>query len=80
MDLQVRKIAFIQEFLRVNNESVIARLEKLLTAEKKKLYKKEISPYTVEELEEMITRSEQDLKRKKYKSSSLLKREVGSWT
>ena len=80
MDLQVRKIAFIQEFLRVNNEKVIDRLEKLLSSEKKKLYKKDLSPYTIEELEEMISRSEQDLKSKKYKSSSLLKREASSWT
>ncbi len=49
MDLQLRKIAFVQEFLRVNNEKVVDRLEKLLTSEKKKLYKKDLSPFTLAE-------------------------------
>jgi hypothetical protein len=79
MDLQLRKIAFVQEFLRVNNEKVVDRLEKLLTSEKKRLYKKDLSPFTQEEFEKMITKSEQDLKNKKYKSSTLLKREINSW-
>ncbi len=80
MDLQVRKIAFIQDFLRVNNENVIDRLEKLLSSEKKKLYKKDLSPYTMKEFEQMVSESEQHLKEKKFKSSSVLKREVSSWT
>lgn len=79
MDLEIRKIAFIQDFLRVNNEKVIDRLEKLLSSEKKKLYKKDLSPYTIEDVEQMVMESEQHLKAKKFKSSSLLEREVSSW-
>ena len=34
MDLQTRKITFVQEFLKIQSEEVIIRLEKLLEKEK----------------------------------------------
>lgn len=79
MDLQLRKIHFIQEFLRLNNEKVIARLEKALDAEKHKLYEKNLSPYTIEELEAMIDESERDLKEKRYVSAKQLKKDIDQW-
>jgi hypothetical protein len=33
MDLQTRKLNFIQEFLRLNNEKLISKLENLLKSE-----------------------------------------------
>lgn len=50
MDLQTRKINFIQEILRVKNASIIEKLEKLLHKEKKKVNEKEFSAMTIEEL------------------------------
>jgi hypothetical protein len=79
MDLQLRKIHFIQEFLRLNNEKVIARLEKALDTEKHKLYEKNLSPYTIEELEEMISESESELENKKYISTKQLKKDIQQW-
>ena len=35
MDLQTRKIEFVQEFLKIQSEEAIERLEKLLKKEKK---------------------------------------------
>ena len=37
MDLQERKIYFVQEFLRLNNETVIAKFEHILQTEKKEV-------------------------------------------
>jgi len=34
MDIQTRKIAFVQEFLKLQNEDLISRFEKLLRTEK----------------------------------------------
>ena len=37
MDLQSRTLIFIQEFLKVNNEELISKLESILKKEKQKL-------------------------------------------
>lgn len=77
MDLESRKLHFVQEFLKLNNEKAIARLEKALDAEKHKLYEENLSSYTVQELEAMIKESEQDLKEKRYVSTKQLKEIFG---
>lgn len=35
MDLQTRKLNFVQEFLAINNEEIIGKLERVLNKEKK---------------------------------------------
>ncbi len=70
MDLQTRKIAFIQSFLKLESEEVISQLENLL---KKKIQKTEIiHPMSVEELNKRIDQSEDDFKNNKFKASSEL--------
>lgn len=44
MDIQARKISLIQEFLRINSEELINKLDKFLYREKKKIYEKELKP------------------------------------
>ncbi len=46
MDLQTRKLNFIEEFLHLNNEKLLDKLEKLLKLEKPK-EKNKISVYDV---------------------------------
>jgi hypothetical protein len=41
MDLQTRKIIFVQEFLRLQNEEIIHGLEKLLRKKKAEQFEKE---------------------------------------
>jgi len=79
MNLEIRKLNFIQDFLRINNEKIVLLLEKILTEEKRKLYDKNLSPYTIEEFDKLIDKSEDDLKLKKFKSSKLLKSEAKAW-
>lgn len=38
MDIQARKISLIQEFLRINSEELINKLDRFLHDEKKKFY------------------------------------------
>ena len=49
MDIQSGKIEFIQEFLKLQSEEVISRLEKLLKKEAEKI-RPDLKPMTVEEL------------------------------
>ncbi len=69
MDLQTRKLTLIQEFLKLQSEGAISRIEKFLKLEKEL----EIEPMTIEKLNKRIDKSESDFKDKKYKSSSELK-------
>ena len=60
MDLQTRKIHLIQEVLRIKNEKIIEKLEKILHQERKKVIEKELSPMTVEEFNALIDSAEDD--------------------
>lgn len=67
MDLQTRKIEFIQEFLKIQSEEAIERLEKLLKKEKKNKHSDSMS---AEKLNERIEKSESDFKNNRFKSTS----------
>ena len=67
MDLQSRKIEFVQEFLKLQSEEAVARLEKLLRKEKKTSVEKEFVPMTKEELNQRIDQSENDFKNNRFK-------------
>ncbi len=72
MDLQQRKIEFIQEFLKIKSEETILQLEKLLKKEKKKKIGKDYKPMTEEELNKQIDQSESDFENNRFKSTSEL--------
>jgi len=72
MDLQSRKIEFVQEFLKLRSEEAISRLEKLLKKEKKNVIGKEFKPMTEQELIKRIDQSESDFKDNRFKKSSEL--------
>lgn len=72
MDLQSRKIEFIQEFLKLKNEEAISRLEKLLKKEKKASIGEDLKPMTKEELNQRIDQSESDFKNDRFKRTSEL--------
>ena len=79
MDLQVRKIHFVQEFLRINNEQIIDKLEETLKSVKKELYSKTLEPYSLDELNSMIDRAEDDSKNNRITSAHDLKNQIKSW-
>lgn len=74
MDLQTRKIEFVQEFLKIQSEEVISQLENLLKNRNKKDADENqfLSPISIEELNNRIDQSENDYKNGKYKTTSQL--------
>jgi hypothetical protein len=70
MDLQTRKIEFIQEFLKIQSEEAISKLEKLLKMEQKSPENGKFQPMTEEELNRRIDQSELDFKEGRYKHHS----------
>ena len=79
MDLQTKKIKFVQEFLKVKSEELVDKLDKILKKERTKLYKKKLSPLTSEEFNKIIDSAESDSKSGRLTSAKNLKIDVDSW-
>jgi hypothetical protein len=61
MDIQARKIHFIQEFLRVADDELVTKLENLLRIEREKKLNREMHPMSLNEFNEIIEKSEDDI-------------------
>jgi len=64
MNIETRKISFIQEFLRIQNEEIVIGLEKLLRKQKTEQYENDLKPMNLnqfnEEIDQAISDSEND--------------------
>lgn len=72
MDIQSRKLEFIKDFLKLQSEEVIAQFEKLLKKAKNIEEENKLEKLTIEELNERISKSEDDFENKKFKTTSEL--------
>jgi hypothetical protein len=79
MNLQTRKIAFVQEFLRLQNESVIGELEKTLRSIKVSEIENSMFPVSIEQFNKEIDQSLLDSKNDKVISSQNLKKKIKKW-
>ncbi|PIQ21812.1 MAG: hypothetical protein COW65_06860 [Cytophagales bacterium CG18_big_fil_WC_8_21_14_2_50_42_9] len=80
MDLQERKIHFVQEFLRLNSENLISKFEQILHTEKKKLYSENFSPMSLDDFNQIIDNSEADATNGRVKEVYELDKDIDSWT
>ncbi len=72
MNLEARKIEFVQEFLKLQSEEAVSRLEKILRKEKNASKERMFEPMTQEELNKRIDKSESDFRNNRFKNSSEL--------
>ena len=72
MNLEARKIEFVQEFLKLQSEEAVSRLEKILKKEKNASEERIFEPMTQDDLNRRIDQSESDFKNNRFKSSSKL--------
>lgn len=72
MNLEAWKIEFVQEFLKLQSEEVVSRLEKILRKEKYACDEQIFEPMTQDELNKRIDKSESDFQNNRYKNSSEL--------
>ncbi|MEQ5792024.1 hypothetical protein J4E06_13225 [Muricauda sp. NFXS6] len=72
MNLEARKIEFIQEFLKLQSEEAVSRLEQLLKKERNATDERIFEPMTQEELDKRIDQSESDFQNNRFKNSSEL--------
>ena len=74
MDIQTRKLEFIQEFWKIQSEEIISRLERIL-----KNIDDDFSPLTIEEFNSRIDQSLEDSKNDKVIESNKLMAEIKQW-
>jgi hypothetical protein len=80
MDLERRKITFVQEFLRLQNEEIIGGLENLLRKKKIELLEKKLSPMSIEQFNQEIDQSLSDSENERIVSATDLKEKVKKWS
>jgi hypothetical protein len=79
MDLQTKKLNFVQEFLRIKSEGIVDKLEKVLKSERKKEYEKDLSPMTNDEFNKIIDDAESDSINGRLTSAEDLKKDIDKW-
>lgn len=80
MDLQTRKIKFVQEFLEVQCDEVISRLEKVLHKENKNADKQDSKPMSIEEFNARIDKSMSDSENGRLIKADDLKAKIEKWS
>ncbi len=72
MDIQTRKIEFVQSFLKLQSEEVISKLEKILKKNQVIEAMEDFKPFSIEELNNRISQSEKDFESGDFKTTSEL--------
>jgi hypothetical protein len=62
IDIQTRKLRFMEEYIRLTDEAIIDKLSQLLREEKQKNMQAMLKPMTQEALMEKLERSETDIR------------------
>ena len=80
MDLEARKITFVQEFLRLQNEDIVIGLEKLLRKRKTELIEKNFKPMSMEQYNSEIDQAMDDSKNGRIIKATDLKAKIQKWS
>lgn len=79
MDLLSRKIAFVREFIRIQNEEVVLDLEKLLQKHKAELHERNLKPLEFEQFINEIEQALEDSENERIIEASVLKSKIMKW-
>lgn len=79
MDLQARKIYFVQEFLRLQDEEIIGGLESYLKKKKIEMIEKNLTPMSIEQFKQEIDQALTDVEEGRMIKASDLKKKVQKW-
>ena len=80
MDLEARKIMFVQEFLRLENEKVINGLEKMLRRKKNKLFEERLAPMSLQQFNAEIDAALTDSENNRVIKTDELVAKVQKWS
>lgn len=80
MNIEAKKLSFIQEFLKIDNEKIINALENLLQKSKSEYYEEEMTPMTLKQLNSEIDEAINDEKHNRLTKSKDLKQKIQEWS
>lgn len=80
MNLEAKKLSFIQEFLRIDNEKVINALENLLRKSQLESFEEKLKPMTIEQLNNEIDKAIEDEKNNRFIAAKDLKENIQKWS
>lgn len=80
MNLEARKISFVQEFLRIDNEHIIETLEKLLQKNKLESFEQNLKPMSLKQFNDEINLSLDDEENNRLIEATDLKNEIQKWS
>lgn len=80
MDLPTRKIEFVQEFLQIQSEEIIKKLESILKKENSSIDDEYFKPMSIEELNNRIDKSMDDSQNGRLVSADDLKAKMQKWS
>lgn len=80
MDLPTRKIEFVQEFLQIQSEEIIKKLESILKKENSHIDDDHFEPMSIEELNNRIDKSMDDSQNGRLISADDLKAKMQKWS
>lgn len=79
MNLEARKLVLIEEFLRISDEKIIAKLESFIKQEKKSSHERKLKPMLMDEFLEMTEQAKQDSDAGRIVSHGELKKRIKTW-
>lgn len=79
MNLEARKISFVQEFLRIQNEEIIGSLEKFLKNRKAELIDNTFKPMSIEQYNNEIDQAMNDSENGRMIKATELKAKIQKW-
>lgn len=79
MNIEARKLVLIEEFLRISDENLLAKLESFIKQEKKSIRESKLKPMLMDEFFEMIEQAKQDSEVGRVVSHSELKKRIKTW-
>lgn len=80
MNLESRKIDFVQQFLQIDNEEVIEAVEKFFYKTKSELFEETLKPMSIQKFNNEIDQSLNDEKKENILKASDLKKEIKKWS
>ena len=80
MNLESRKLSFIQEFLRLQNEEIVSGLENFLRKRKIELLENDLKPMSLEQFNKEIDQALDDSKNERIIKASDLKDKIQKWS
>lgn len=79
MNLEARKIEFVQEFLKLQSEEAVSRLEKILKKERNAAEERMFEPMTIKEFNSRIDQSMDDSVNGRLIETNELKAKIDKW-